>query len=147
VCGFDGRFANVRGGRVWGRKGAIVIAIALFGMPVIFGCLRSVAPEEPFQRRFVGLKNQGSTCHLNVVLQSLYMTPDFRTDLLNIGSSSELPPTVRAVHTVFSRMAQQSRTVSTKPLTNAVKPFYDCTHQQDCHDTWLMVCAATQKPA
>ena len=37
-------------------------------------------------------------------------------------------------------MAQGGRTVSTKPLTTALRPVYACTRQQDCHDTWLMLC-------
>ena len=107
--------------------------------PAFFSCLaRPVAPDEP-TRRYVGLKNQGATCHLNTVLQALYMTPEFRGGLLGC-SAGELPPTGKAVVTVFSRMAQGGRTVSTKPLTSALRPVYVCTRQQDCHDTWLMLC-------
>ena len=107
----------------------------------LFSCLaRGVAPDEPAQqRRYVGLKNQGATCHLNIVLQALYMTPEFREGLLGLDAK-ELPATARAASTVFARMAQGGRTVSTKPLTSALRPVYACTRQQDCHDTWLMLC-------
>lgn len=33
--------------------------------------------------KFSGLSNQGSTCYLNSLLQSLFMTPEFRLNLLN----------------------------------------------------------------
>lgn len=100
---------------------------------------RGVAPEEPQPRRFVGLKNQnGTTCHLNTVLQALFMTPEFREGLLGLPTT-DLPPTTKAASTVFARMAQANRTVSTKPLTSALRPIYTCTRQQDCHDTWLML--------
>ena len=104
----------------------------------MFTCLsRGVAPDEP--RRYVGLKNQGATCHLNTVLQALFMTPEFRKGLLGLPPG-DLPPTAKSVCTVFARMSQGGRTVSTKPLTSALKPVYVCTRQQDCHDTWLTLC-------
>ena len=105
----------------------------------MFSCLtRGVAPDDPC-RRYCGLKNQGATCHLNTVLQALYMTPEFRQGLLKL-QPGELPPTGKAVCTVFAKMAHGNRTVSTKPLTSALRPVYVCTRQQDCHDTWLMLC-------
>ena len=34
--------------------------------------------EETNNGKFVGLSNQGATCYLNGLLQTLYMTPEFR---------------------------------------------------------------------
>jgi uncharacterized UBP type Zn finger protein len=33
---------------------------------------------------FCGLKNQGATCYLNSLLQSVYMIPEFRNAILNL---------------------------------------------------------------
>ena len=33
---------------------------------------------------FVGLRNQGATCYLNSLLQSVYMVPEFRNDILRL---------------------------------------------------------------
>ena len=35
-------------------------------------------------RQFAGLKNQGATCYLNSLLQSLYMIPEFRNAILKL---------------------------------------------------------------
>lgn len=34
--------------------------------------------SEPERGEFVGLNNQGATCYMNSLLQTLYMTPEFR---------------------------------------------------------------------
>ena len=97
---------------------------------------RGVAPEEP-GRRHAGLRNQGATCHLNTVLQALYMTPELRTQLTGL-TPSDLPPVGKSLVGLFARMGQDNvRTASTKALTSALRPGYVCTRQQDCHDTWL----------
>ncbi|MDP2438030.1 MAG: hypothetical protein Q8P67_19985, partial [archaeon] len=44
------------------------------------------APEEPRSENhgFVGLKNQGSTCYLNSLLQTMYLTVPFRSHILGL---------------------------------------------------------------
>jgi hypothetical protein len=37
---------------------------------------------------YVGLRNQGATCYLNSLLQTLFMTPEFRSALFSWRSSS-----------------------------------------------------------
>ena len=33
------------------------------------------------KQEFVGLSNQGATCYMNSLLQTLYMTPEFRREI------------------------------------------------------------------
>ena len=47
---------------------------------------------------FVGLKNQGATCYLNSLLQSLYMSPEFRRGLYSL-SDSDLGMSVNSFNT------------------------------------------------
>jgi ubiquitin carboxyl-terminal hydrolase 40 len=41
-------------------------------------------PEERAASMFIGLENQGATCYLNSLLQSMYMTPELRFGLFQI---------------------------------------------------------------
>ena len=41
-------------------------------------------PEEKAECGFVGLQNQGATCYLNSLIQSMYMTPELRHGLFGI---------------------------------------------------------------
>ena len=47
--------------------------------------------DEPNADGFVGLVNQGATCYLSSLLQSLYMTPEFRQALYSAGTSQGGP--------------------------------------------------------
>lgn len=44
--------------------------------------------QAPCKRHFVGLENEGRTCYLNSILQTLFMTPELRQvheyDVLNV---------------------------------------------------------------
>ncbi len=35
----------------------------------------------PKSSKYLGLQNQGSTCYLNSLIQSLFMTPEFRQNI------------------------------------------------------------------
>ena len=55
------------------------------------------SPREPRgQTRICGLQNQGATCYLNSLLQTLFFTPEFRGDVFfrawAIPFSSAPPP-------------------------------------------------------
>ena len=101
------------------------------------GCLgRSVAPEDADEcRRFNGLKNQGNTCHLNVILQALYMTPELRQGMLEASSSEDLAPLPRSLATLFNRLSSGERVCSTAPITKTLRG-HGMNRQQDCHDTY-----------
>uniref|UniRef100_A0A7S1KS34 Ubiquitin carboxyl-terminal hydrolase 47 n=1 Tax=Percolomonas cosmopolitus TaxID=63605 RepID=A0A7S1KS34_9EUKA len=46
--------------------------------------------DSPPERNFVGLSNQGATCYLNSLIQSLYMTPEIRNALYKWRYNEEL---------------------------------------------------------
>ena len=107
-------------------------------------CLgRSVAPDEADgQRRFNGLKNQGNTCHLNVILQALYMTPEVREGVLEASfglDPKELPPLPRSLAALFNRLSTGRRACSTAPVTKTLRG-HGMNRQQDTHDTYLLLC-------
>eukprot|EP00904_Undaria_pinnatifida_P003906 jgi/Undpi1/13516/HiC_scaffold_8.g03175.m1 len=65
----------------------------------------SVTPlSPPVPARFVGLSNQGATCYMNSLLQTLYMTPEFRAALYEWKHESSIPdsatgtPSVHSIH-------------------------------------------------
>lgn len=41
-------------------------------------------PLKREKTHFAGLRNQGATCYLNSLFQTLYMSPEFRTEILNL---------------------------------------------------------------
>ena len=115
---------------------------------VLVSCLgRSVAPEDDEDRRFVGLRNQGNTCHLNVVLQAMYMIPELRQGLAECSATvdpKELAPLPRALAGLFERLSAGGRAVSTKPFTSTLRG-HAMNRQQDCHDTYLLLCDRLEK--
>ena len=46
------------------------------------------APER--LSKYIGLSNQGATCYMNSLLQSLYMTPEFRTFIYSWDYNAKL---------------------------------------------------------
>eukprot|EP01012_Entosiphon_sulcatum_P020819 TRINITY_DN25687_c1_g1_i1.p1 TRINITY_DN25687_c1_g1~~TRINITY_DN25687_c1_g1_i1.p1 ORF type:complete len:729 (+),score=146.84 TRINITY_DN25687_c1_g1_i1:82-2187(+) len=72
---------------------------------------------------YVGLRNQGSTCYMNSLLQTLFMTPEFRHALLGWelqpgpDTSKNIPLQLQQL---FSRLQQSEHgAVETKALTNS----------------------------
>ncbi|CAM9968613.1 unnamed protein product, partial [Sphacelaria rigidula] len=67
------------GGGGSGTLSAASGVAAAAGTVAAVTAVKSVPEPEP--RRFVGLSNQGATCYMNSLLQTLYMTPEFRAAL------------------------------------------------------------------
>ncbi|KAI8821452.1 ubiquitin carboxyl-terminal hydrolase 5 [Fimicolochytrium jonesii] len=70
---------------------------------------------------FVGLKNQGATCYMNSVLQSLYFTNYFRKATFQIPSENEDPQKsiVLALQRIFYNLQASPDAVGTTELTKS----------------------------
>ncbi|CAM9511545.1 unnamed protein product, partial [Phaeothamnion confervicola] len=83
----------------------------------------------------VGLRNQGNTCYLNSLLQTIYAAPDFRDAVANAGAGRR-GGVFQALQTVFSDLnaggGGGGRGASTAPLTSAMR--VDVRVQQDAHE-------------
>jgi ubiquitin C-terminal hydrolase len=53
--------------------------------------LDQIKEDEEYKKiKYIGLKNQGSICYLNGLIQILYMTPEFRYEILKWEYNKEL---------------------------------------------------------
>ncbi|KAL7275777.1 ubiquitin-specific protease ubp15 [Rhizina undulata] len=69
---------------------------------------------------YVGLKNQGATCYLNSLLQSLYFTNSFRKAVYQIPTESEnLTNSALTLQRLFFRLQFSDEAVSTDELTKS----------------------------
>ena len=80
------------------------------------------------------------------------MTPELREGILSNGETlptkrapncfqaEQDPSSLDAVATVFTKLERGARTVSTYPIALALRPDYPVNEQQDCHDTWMLLC-------
>lgn len=71
----------------------------------------------------VGLRNQGATCYLNSLLQSLYLTGAFRKAVYQIPTGTDQDPTnsnsAYALQRLFYRLQADQIAVSTQELTHS----------------------------
>ena len=91
--------------------------------------------------KFVGLRNQGATCYLNSLVQSLYMTPPFRASIDALGTSTRfaLPPLSKSLVELFASLAHAPCAVSTEAFTSALR-WGPVSRQQDVHEFWTLLC-------
>ncbi|KAF9430947.1 hypothetical protein BGZ94_001693 [Podila epigama] len=70
---------------------------------------------------FVGLKNQGATCYMNSLLQSLFFTNYFRKAVFEIPTEDDEPSksVALALQRVFYQLALSSSSVGTTELTRS----------------------------
>ncbi|ETS80785.1 hypothetical protein PFICI_08314 [Pestalotiopsis fici W106-1] len=70
---------------------------------------------------YVGLKNQGATCYLNSLLQSLYFTNAFRKAVYQIPTDNDDSPTnsVYALQRLFYQLQTSNNAVGTNELTKS----------------------------
>ncbi|KAF9903570.1 hypothetical protein BX616_001592, partial [Lobosporangium transversale] len=70
---------------------------------------------------YVGLKNQGATCYMNSLLQSLFFTNYFRKAVFNIPTAEDEPSksVSLALQRVFYQLATSNNSVGTTELTKS----------------------------
>ncbi|XP_039631491.1 ubiquitin carboxyl-terminal hydrolase 47 isoform X3 [Polypterus senegalus] len=70
---------------------------------------------------FRGLYNQGSTCYLNTVLQTLFMTPAFRHAIYRLGANcSDTKPIILELKKLFEELQFGKQSVSTRGITKSL---------------------------
>eukprot|EP00466_Bigelowiella_natans_P008009 jgi/Bigna1/87919/estExt_fgenesh1_pg.C_260018 len=95
--------------------------------------------------KYIGLKNQGATCYINCLVQSLFHLPRVREliDTLpeTINPKNQQPPsTSHALQKVFRGLLTSPKYVSTRILTRALGfEDNDVNEQQDVHEYLGMV--------
>ncbi|RKP21138.1 cysteine proteinase [Rozella allomycis CSF55] len=68
---------------------------------------------------YVGLMNQGATCYMNSLLQSLYFTNAFRRAVYSIPTEVEEKSVPLSLQRVFYNLQNSDRAVGTKDLTRS----------------------------
>lgn len=93
---------------------------------------------------FVGLKNQGATCYMNSLLQTLYNINQFRRAVYMMPTIEDQDPASSmplALQTVFYKLQFTPGPVSTKDLTRSFGwDTSDAFQQHDVHELYRVLC-------
>ncbi|XP_051150225.1 ubiquitin C-terminal hydrolase 12 isoform X2 [Andrographis paniculata] len=93
---------------------------------------------------YVGLKNQGATCYMNSLLQTLYHIPYFRKAVYHMPTTENDIPTGSiplALQSLFYKLQYHDTSVSTKELTKSFGwDTYDSFLQHDVQELNRVLC-------
>ncbi|GMY23515.1 ubiquitin carboxyl-terminal hydrolase 12-like isoform X6 [Fagus crenata] len=93
---------------------------------------------------FVGLKNQGATCYMNSLLQTLYHIPYFRKNVYHMPTTENDMPTGSiplALQSLFYKLQYSDTSVATKELTKSFGwDTYDSFMQHDVQELNRVLC-------
>ncbi|XP_010558916.1 PREDICTED: ubiquitin carboxyl-terminal hydrolase 12-like [Tarenaya hassleriana] len=93
---------------------------------------------------FVGLKNQGATCYMNSLLQTLYHMPYFRKAVYHMPTTENDAPTASiplALQSLFYKLQYNDTSVATKELTKSFGwDTYDSFMQHDVQELNRVLC-------
>ncbi|KAL9242538.1 hypothetical protein vseg_016528 [Gypsophila vaccaria] len=93
---------------------------------------------------YVGLKNQGATCYMNSLLQTLYHFPYFRKAVYHMPTTENDNPTSSiplALQSLFYKLQYNDTSVSTKELTKSFGwDTYDSFMQHDVQELNRVLC-------
>ncbi|XP_010519993.1 PREDICTED: ubiquitin carboxyl-terminal hydrolase 12-like isoform X2 [Tarenaya hassleriana] len=93
---------------------------------------------------FVGLKNQGATCYMNSLLQTLYHIPYFRKAVYHMPTTENDLPTASiplALQSLFYKLQYNDTSVATKELTKSFGwDTYDSFMQHDVQELNRVLC-------
>ncbi|WOL07935.1 ubiquitin carboxyl-terminal hydrolase 13 [Canna indica] len=93
---------------------------------------------------YVGLKNQGATCYMNSLLQTLYHTPYFRKAVYHMPTTENDIPSGSiplALQSLFYKLQYSDNSVATKELTKSFGwDTYDLFTQHDVQEFNRVLC-------